>query len=217
MQADGTTQLLSLVWALEATKQIPRATVRERLAAALGWSVEQWDQQVARSGWSLTHDQVVVLTRTWNETTGWGQMTGCMLDEGTWLAPVYEVWLRTPKMVLAANLDHLFRQKGRGAKAWLAKALELPPTTVAKWANWQRDGDRVRCPPRTKHDNLKAAFGLPANTNLHEAPLFLGREAVQDEYLRRDATSLLAKLSGKALKREVQRLQARVEVYDADD
>lgn len=213
MTTDGPVQLLSLRWALAAVQESGEEPAKDQLARVLGWSGTTWDQHIARGRWSLSNAQVEQLTKAWNDEHPWGRRTGRHLDENAWLSPLYHLWLRTPKMVLAANLEYLCAQRSRGVKAWLAEQLHMPPSTVARWAHWQRDGEDVRCPPRTKHDVLKTVFGLSPNTDLLADPLFLGRDAMRDDLVRAHAEHLLGKLSGKALQAEVLRLQERVETY----
>lgn len=70
------------------------------------------------------------------------------------------------------NLQYLFDALEHGGKSRIADALSLNPTTVSRWLN----GSSV--PRNATLRQLVLHFGLPAETDLRETPIFLSTEPV---------------------------------------
>ena len=74
--------------------------------------------------------------------------------------------------VLVENLKFLFNTLGRGAKKALSRELGVVPTTVSRWLN------RSFQPHASTLKQLVSHFGLPPDTDLCQAPVFLSSEPV---------------------------------------
>jgi transcriptional regulator with XRE-family HTH domain len=74
--------------------------------------------------------------------------------------------------VLRENLRFLFEGLGHGSKKEVARKLSVDPTTVSRWLGgaYEPQGPSLR--------QLASIFGLPPDTDLREAPIFLSNEPV---------------------------------------
>jgi transcriptional regulator with XRE-family HTH domain len=80
--------------------------------------------------------------------------------------------LRDRRHVTAENLRFLFRSLGHGGKKSIAATLRIAPTTVSRWLNGTYE------PQPASLRQLVSEFGLPADTNLQEDPIFLSIEPI---------------------------------------
>jgi transcriptional regulator with XRE-family HTH domain len=74
--------------------------------------------------------------------------------------------------ILRENLSFLFEGLGHGGKKNVANKLSVDPTTVSRWLSgaYEPQGPSLR--------QLVSIFGLPPDTDLREAPVFLSNEPV---------------------------------------
>jgi hypothetical protein len=74
--------------------------------------------------------------------------------------------------VLLQNLEHLFGSLSRGGKKAVAAQLSIDPTTVSRWLGGT-------CEPHASSlRQLTSYFGLPADTDLRDTPIFLSADPV---------------------------------------
>jgi transcriptional regulator with XRE-family HTH domain len=74
--------------------------------------------------------------------------------------------------VLSENLRFLFSTLGHGGKKAIASELGIDPTTVSRWLSGAYE------PQLASLRQLVSHFGLPADTDLQEDPIFLSAEPV---------------------------------------
>ena len=81
--------------------------------------------------------------------------------------------------VLLENLRFLFESLGHGGKKVVAAELSIDPTTVSRWLSgaYEPQGPSLR--------QIVGFFGLPPDTDLREAPVFLSVEPVAATERRR--------------------------------
>jgi transcriptional regulator with XRE-family HTH domain len=72
--------------------------------------------------------------------------------------------------LLLENLRHLFGSLDHGGKKAVADSLGIDPTTISRWLNGSSK------PHSRSLELLARHFGLPANTDLRIAPVFLAFE-----------------------------------------
>ncbi len=204
----GSDQALSLVWGLEQIADFQHEDAVMSVSGVFGISPDRWEAAIADRSWfvgsSHWHTREVIES-LWNErysraTRGW-------LDENVWHAPLWQLWLNTPKMVFAANLAYLIKISGRGTVVRLATYTGRNRTTVSKWARWKEEGEAVRLPPLTLMPRILGYFDLKATCDLHTEPLFLGRSEIRDAALRIQGKHYLEFLSGEQLVQAVRYLE----------
>ena len=80
--------------------------------------------------------------------------------------------LLKPSDILANNIRYLFDGLGHGAKGEFASAIDVDASTISRWK-------RGKLRPSSGHlDLLKRQFGLPAEIELDDDPLFLSARPV---------------------------------------
>ena len=204
----GSEQALSLAWALENVADYEKDAALSAACALMGIPEDDWERCVADRSWFVGDPRWngrEKIERRWNER--FAHRTKVRLDEDVWHTPLWQQWLTTPKMVLAANLSHLMQIRGRGATAELARATKRNPSTISRWGNWQEKGPKVRVPPSTAVAKILDFFGLPASIDLTREPLFLGRDDVRDALYRQEGKHYLDCLSGEHLRQAVDKLR----------
>ncbi len=206
----GSEQVLSLVWALEFAARSSYEEPVEAVCDIFGISHEEWEVVANDVSWFIgdstkhrhSREQIESL---WNHR--FEPITNVHLDEDAWHLPLWRLWLKNGKMIFAANLNYLISLGGRGTVIRLAKALGRSRTTASKWGNWQREGRKVRIPPRTALPKILDFFELKATCDLYSEPIFLGRGKLHDELLRAQGRHYLDSLGGTYLQQAVARLQ----------
>ncbi len=134
-------------------------------------------------------------------------VTKVFLEDDVWHSPLWQLWLRDPKMVYAENLIYLIKSQGRGTVAQLAKFTCRNKDTASKWGRWREEGRKVRIPPSTLTPRILEFFGLKPSCDLYREPLFLGRAEIHDSLLRNEGKHYLDCLSGEHLNQAVNRLR----------
>lgn len=204
----GSDQALSLAWALEHVAGLGKSPAVDATCEVMGIPVDDWEWCVADQSWFIGdprwhgREKIELL---WNER--FARLAKVRLDEDVWHTPLWQQWLTTARMVLAANLSFLLKLRGRGSVADLARATGRAPESVSRWGNWQKEGPNVRVPPSTAFPRILDFFGLPASVNLRHEPLFLGRGELRDTLRRQEGKHYLDNLSGEHLRQAVDRLR----------
>ena len=193
---------------MQATGSLSPEDAIDALCKLFGVSREQWDALVVDNAWYVGdsrlsgREQIEIL---WNQR--FASTTGAWLNEDSWCSPLWELWLRTPRMVCSANLEHLLRMAGRGSPTRLARATNRPSQTVSRWVRWRQDGDSVRLPPKTIRPAVLSFFGLPADLDLEREVLFLAKDELRESILRSEGRHYLESLRGPFLEQAVRRLR----------
>ena len=205
----GAEQTLSLAWALQSVGGCSQAEAFSAVREMFGFRDEVWPGVLNEWSWFIGDERFHRRSRekiqeTWNQR--FAALTGVSLDEESWLLPLWTQWLKTPKMIFAANLEYLIASRGRGAVAGLARAVGRRTETASKWAKWKEQGKKVRVPPSTAVPNILDFFGLPATFDLYAEPIFLGRDEIRDAVNRSRGKHYLDNMSGRNLAQAVERL-----------
>lgn len=204
MTTPGSEQALSLNWALQAAGGHSSDEAMGQTCDLFGVLPEQWARLAADDSWFVGDPRWrrrEDIEARWNARHA--SATNVWLDENSWHMPLWQRWLRSEKMVLAANLEYLTKLRGRGTVGQLADFIGRNRTTASKWAKWKEEGEQVRVPPSTSLPKILDFFDLPASLNLHQEPLFLGRAQVRDAVLRVSGRHYLDCMSGDCLRQAV--------------
>ena len=197
-----------MVWALQGVAGFTEDEAIRGVCGVTGLDASDWATTVADHSWffgdarGFSRERIEAL---WNDR--FARVTKVYLDEDAWHAPLWQLWLRNTKMVFAANLSFLIQRGGRGTVVRLAQFLGRSKTTASKWGRWQEEGERVRVPPSTTHNQILEFFGLPASCDLNQQPIFLGGAEVRDRLLRVEGKHYLDCLSGSHLSQAVTSLR----------
>lgn len=209
MLPSGSDQILSLEWALENIANLSRDEAIASTVAVIGITDSQWAACVKDTTWHIGDgrwgDPCNQIESRWNQR--FAKVTNSWLDENSWHTPLWQLWLRDPKMVFAANLNYLISRQGRGTYSRLARFLGRSTTTASKWGRWREEGRKVRVPPSTAMPKLLEYFELKPSCDLYQEPLFLARAEIEDSLLRIEGKHYLNCLSGIHLKQAVERLR----------
>jgi len=204
----GSEQVLSLKWVLENVANLNSEDAMQATCEVFGIAVKNWQKLIEDASWYVgdsrlySHEKIQSI---WNRR--FSSLTNIWLDEDVWHAPLWELWLRSPKMIFAANFSYLKEVGGRGTVVGLAKFIGRNVTTVSKWGRWQEEDRKVRLPPSTVYPKVVEYFDLKPSCDLSKEPLFLGRDAIQDALLRIEGKHYLECLSGEHLGQAVDRLR----------
>ena len=209
MTPSGAEQALSLAWALQSVGGYSQVEAFLAVREMFGFRDEVWPGVLDEWSWFIGDERCHRRSReqiqeTWNQR--FAPQTGVYLDEESWLLPFWAQWLKTPKMIFAANLEYLIASRGRGAVADLARAVGRRVETPSKWAKWNEQDKKVRMPRSTAMPKILDFFGLPATFDLYDEPIFLGREEIRDAVNRSRGKHYLDNMSGKHLAQAVERL-----------
>lgn len=204
---NGSQQALSLAWALREVADFEAEHAVEAACRVFGMPRDEWAACVTDPSWFVGErwNGRENIESLWNSQ--FARLTDRWLDEDAWHAPLWQLWLVNPKMVLAANLDYLIKARGRGTVEELAKATDKNRSTVSKWGRWRVEGEDVRGPPSTSHPKILEFFGLKPSLDLTMAPLFLGLSEAKDDILRNQGRHYLDCLSGEHLEQAIERLR----------
>ena len=92
--------------------------------------------------------------------------------------------LKTPKQRVAANLEYLFKEYGRGGKTKLALHLRVSESTVSRWGSWE-EGRNVTVPHKARHPDILSFFGYDPNIDLADELIFINSNIGKDEWIRK--------------------------------
>ncbi len=207
MTPGGWEQALSLTWALEAAGNFTREQAIASAEDLFGIEAGTWNRYVTDRSWFIGDRRVrsrEQIESKWNQQ--FATVSNAWLDEDSWHSPLWQKWLPTPKMTLAANLEYLIKLRGRGAVGQLATFMGRSKTTASKWAHWKDEGEKVRVPPSTDLPRVLEFFSLGASVDLYRVPLFLGEAQFKDEVQRNMGRHYLDCLSGEHLRQAVNAL-----------
>jgi hypothetical protein len=208
MLPNGSEQLLSLAWALENIADFTQENAIEATCEIFGIERTQWETYIEDSSWFIGDSRCnsrEQIESKWNAR--FSKVTSVCLDEDSWHTPLWQLWLRDPKMVFAENLTYLIKRQGRGTVVRLAKFTGRNTTTASKWGRWREEGRKVRLPPTTLVPRILEFFDLKPSCDLYRKPLFLGRAEIHDALLRIEGKHYLDCLSGEHLNQAVNRLR----------
>lgn len=204
----GSEQVLSLAWALEQIAKFDRDDAIRATREICGISSAEWEPCVDDRTWYIGDPRWYDRARIeslWNDR--FSRPTRVWLDEDAWHQPLWRLWLTTPKMVLAANLNYLMEAGGRGTVAQLAEFAGRNRTTASKWGRWTEEGPNVRVPPTTAMPRILEFFELRPTCDLSQEPLFLRCSEIHEAVLRIQGKHYLDCLSGDHLTQAVDRLR----------
>ena len=203
----GWEQALSLTWALEAAVAFSPAHAVEATRDLFGIDADSWNLYVTDQAWFVGDRRMrsrEQIESRWNQQ--YAVASKVWLDEDSWHLPLWQKWLPSHKMVLAANMEYLIKLRGRGVVGQLASFMGRSKTTASKWAKWKVEGEDVRVPPSTDLPRVLEFFGLGASVDLYRTPIFLGEAQSRDGLLRNRGRYLLDCLSGEHLRQAVNNL-----------
>jgi hypothetical protein len=204
----GSEQLLSLAWALENVAAFTKEDAIKAVCQVFGIEHTQWETCIKDSSWFVGDSRFnnrEQIESKWN--TLFSKVTKVLLDEDSWHTPLWQLWLREPKMIFAENLTYLIKARGRGTVVRLAKFTGRNTTTASKWGRWREEGRKVRLPHATLVPRILEFFDLKPSCNLYREPLFLGRAEIHETLLRNEGKHYLDCLSGEHLNQAVDRLR----------
>lgn len=208
MPPSGAEQALSLVWALKNVADFSEQEGERAVCDVFGIDYNQWRDLVRDSSWfvgdSRSHNREKIEAK-WNQR--FARLTGVWLNEDVWHMPLWQLWLKDQRMVLAANLSYLIKIEGHGTVGQLAEFTGRDRTTVSKWGRWKEKGAKVRVPPSTILPRILEFFRLKPTCDLSQEPLFLGLAEIHDVVLRSEGRHYLNCLSGEHLNQAVERLR----------
>lgn len=208
MLPSGSEQLLSLAWALENIAAFTKEDAIKAICQVVGIERTQWEIYIEDRSWFVGDSRCnsrEQIESKWNAL--FSKVTNTYLDEDSWHIPLWQLWLREPKMIFAENLTYLIKARGRGTVVRLAKFTRRNTTTASKWGHWRKEGRKVRLPPATLVPRILEFFDLKPSCDLYHEPLFLGRAEIHDVLLRIDGKYYLDCLSGEHLNQAVNRLR----------
>jgi hypothetical protein len=208
MLPKGSEQLLSLTWALEKVADFSQDEAIKAVCEIFGIKRNHWDSCIQDNDWFVGDNRwnsCELVESKWNAR--FSGLTNTYLDEDVWHMPLWQLWLKDPKMVLAENLMYLIKIQGRGTVVKLAKFTGRNITTASKWGRWLEEGRKVRVPPTTLIPKILEFFELKPTCDLYHESLFLGRASIQDAMLRIKGKHYLDCLSGDYLKQAINSLQ----------
>ena len=204
----GAEQALSLVWALKNFADLSEQEGEQAVCGMFGIDVNQW-RDLARDGSWFVGDlrgyNREKIEAKWNQR--FAGLTGVWLNEDVWHTPLWQLWLKDQRMVLAANLSYLIKIEGHGTVGQLAEFTGRDRSTISKWGRWKEEGSKVRVPPATIMPRILEFFGLKPTCDLSREPLFLGLAEINDVVLRSAGRHYLNCLSGEHLNQAVERLR----------
>ena len=204
------------MWALKNVAGFSEEDAVQAVCGVLGMERGRWKDYVRDRSWFVgdphcrSREEVEV---AWNQRLA--RLTNVWLDEDVWHAPLWQLWLKDQRMVLAANLSYLIELRGRGTVGRLAKFTGRDRTTVSKWGRWKEEGLNVRVPPSTVIPKILEFFDLKPTCDLYQEPLFLGLAEIHEAVLRNEGRHYLDSLSGEHLRQAVERLREESARYTA--
>lgn len=208
MLPSGSEQILSLKWALENIADLSNDDAIKAVCEVIGIQLVRWDAFIQDSSWFIGDSRLNSREHIESKWNGrFSGLTKAYLDEDTWHSPLWQIWLRDPKMVFAENLMYLIKTQGRGTVVQLAKFTGRNTTTASKWGRWREEGRKVRVPPITLVPRILEFFDLKPTCDLYREPLFLGRAEIHHAMLRIEGKHYLDCLSGEHLNQAVNRLR----------
>jgi hypothetical protein len=208
MLPSGSEQLLSLAWALENVADFSQEDAIEATCKVFGIERTSWETCIEDSSWFVGDSRCnsrEQIESKWNAL--FSKVTNACLDEDSWHTPLWQLWLREPKMIFAENLTYLIKARGRGTVVRLAEFTGRNTTTASKWGRWREEGRKVRIPPAKLVPRILEFFDLKPSCNLYREPLFLGRAEIHNALLRIEGKHYLDCLSGEHLNQAVNRLR----------